>query len=97
MIVNDAKIEPMTVVVGAAKYPEGIIESLSKEHTLYQLDAGKVARELGNSKVLNTVVLGLAAKHIGFEKNEWVSVLQATVPPKTVEINTVAFNRGYEL
>ena len=97
MIVNDAKIEPMTVVVGAAKYPEGIIESLSKEHTLYQLDAGKVARELGNSKVLNTVVLGLAAKHIGFEKNEWVSVLQATVPPKTVEINTVAFNRGYDL
>ena len=97
MIVNDAKIEPMTVVVGAAKYPEGIIESLSKEHTLYQLNAGEVARELGNSKVLNTVVLGLAAKHIGFEKSEWISMLQATVPPKTIEINTAAFNRGYEL
>ena len=95
MIVNDTKIEPMTVVIGAAKYPESIIENLEKEHKLYTIDAGKMAKELGNSKVLNTVVLGLAAKHIGFDKADWVSVLQATVPQKTVEINTAAFNEGY--
>lgn len=97
MIVNDAKIEPMTVVVGAAKYPENIIEGLSEAHKLFVLDAGAIAKELGNAKVLNTVVLGLAAKHIGFDKSEWVGVLQATVPPKTIEINTAAFNRGYDL
>ena len=97
LIVNDCRIDPMTVVIGAKAYPEGIIEKLSTEHKLFSIDGGKVARELGNSKVLNSAVLGLAAKHIGFDKSEWVSVLQATVPPKTIEINTAAFNRGYDL
>ena len=96
MIVNDTRIDPMTVVVGAAQYPEGIIEELSKSHNLYTIDAGKVAKELGNSKVLNTVVLGLAAKHIGFDKEMWIEVLQKTVPQKTIEINTSAFLKGYE-
>ena len=96
LIVNDTRIDPMTVVVGAAKYPENIIEGLKESHTVYTIDAGSIAKEIGNSKVLNTVVLGLAAKHIGFDKEEWVRVLQATVPPKTVDINTTAFNRGYD-
>ena len=30
LIVNDQRIDPMTVVTGAAEYPEGIIEGLSK-------------------------------------------------------------------
>ena len=96
MIVNDTRIDPMTVVVGAAQYPEGIIEELEKSHNLYKIDAGEVAKELGNSKVLNTVVLGLAAKHIGFDKEMWIEILQKTVPQKTIEINTTAFLKGYE-
>ncbi|MBQ4071811.1 MAG: indolepyruvate oxidoreductase subunit beta [Clostridia bacterium] len=96
MIVNDTRIDPMTVVIGAKSYPEGIIEQLSAEHRVYSIDGAAVARELGNSKVLNTVVLGVAAKHIGFSEEEWLGVLAATVPAKTVEINTRAFKRGYE-
>jgi indolepyruvate ferredoxin oxidoreductase beta subunit len=96
IIVNDCRIDPMTVVIGAKQYPEGIIESLSAKHTVYTIDAGAIAKELGNSKVLNSVVLGLAAKHIGFSVDEWLSVVSCTVPPKTVEINTAAFRRGYE-
>ena len=96
LIVNDCRIDPMTVVIGAKAYPEGIIEKLSAEHKLFSIDGGKVARELGNSKVLNSAVLGLAAKHIGFTEEEWLQVLRATVPPKTVDINVAAFRRGYE-
>ncbi len=96
MIVNDTRIDPMTVVIGAAKYPEGIIERLSENHKVFVIDGGAEAKKLGNSKVLNTVVLGLAAKHIGFSENAWLEVLKSTVPPKTVEINTLAFKAGYE-
>ena len=96
IIVNDCRIDPMTVVIGAKTYPEGIIENLKKEHTLYSVDGGSIAKELGNSKVLNSVVLGLAAKHIGFTEEEWLEVLRSTVPPKTIDINTEAFRRGYE-
>ena len=96
LIVNDCKIEPMTVVIGAEKYPANIIEDLKKEHNVYSLDAQKIALELGNSKVLNSVVLGYAAGHIGFDKEKWLDVISSTVPQKTVDINKKAFMRGYE-
>ena len=96
IIVNDCRIDPMTVVIGAKTYPEGILEELAASHKIYSIDGGAIARELGNSKVLNSVVLGLAAKHIGFAESDWLEVLRATVPPKTVEINEKAFSRGYE-
>jgi indolepyruvate ferredoxin oxidoreductase beta subunit len=96
LIVNDCKIEPMTVVIGAQKYPENIIEDLKKDHPVYTIDGQKVALELGNSKVLNSVVLGYAAKFIGFDSDTWLDIIEATVPPKTVDLNKKAFMKGYE-
>ena len=95
LIVNDAKIEPMTVVIGAAEYPEGILEGLSEKHDVRSIDAKKIALELGNSKVLNTVVLGFAAGAIGFDEKVWLDTVEATVPEKTVDINKQAFLAGY--
>lgn len=96
IIANDCRIDPMTVVIGASAYPENIIDSLKSEHEVYVIDGGAIAKELGNSKVLNSVVLGLSAKHIGFSKEEWLEVVKNTVPPKTIEINEKAFLKGYE-
>lgn len=96
LIVNDCKIEPMTVVIGAKEYPEGILESLKTEHSVYSIDGQKIAIELGNSKVLNSVVLGFAAPFIGFTREDWLTVVGATVPPKTIEINKNAFIKGFE-
>ena len=96
LVVNDARIDPMTVVIGAMKYPENILENLKNEHKLVSINGLDIAKSLGNSKVLNSVVLGLAAKHIGFSEKEWLDVLVATVPPKTIEINKAAFLAGYE-
>ncbi len=96
LIVNDCRIDPMTVTIGAAEYPENIMETLKKEHTVYAIDGNTIAAKLGNTKVLNCVVLGLAAKHMEFEKEEWLRVLAATVPPKTVALNTAAFEAGYQ-
>ena len=72
LVVNDCRIDPMTVVIGAAEYPENIIEGLEKEHSVYTIDGQKKALELGNSKVLNSVVLGYSAKFIGFDKETWL-------------------------
>ena len=96
LIVNDCKMEPMTVVIGAAEYPEGIIEGLSEKHSVYSIDGQKIALKLGNSKVLNSAVLGYAAKYIGFDKEAWLGIIESTVPPKTVDINKKAFLAGYE-
>ena len=96
IVVNDTRIDPMTVVIGKAEYPENILEGLSAQHKLYSIDGAAIALGLGNSRVLNSAVLGLAAKHIGFTEAEWLEVLRETVPQKTVEINTLAFKAGYE-
>ena len=95
LIVNDTRIDPMTVVIGAKEYPENILENLQKQHNVYSIDGQKAALELGNSKVLNSVVLGFAAKFIGFEKEVWLDTVAATVPQKTIEINKKAFEFGY--
>jgi len=96
IVVNDCRIDPMTVVIGASQYPQNIIEQLKSEHTVYVIDGGAIANELGNSKVLNSVVLGLSAKYIGFSKDEWLNVVRSTVPQKTVALNEQAFLKGYE-
>ncbi len=96
LVVNDCRIDPMTVVIGAAQYPEGILETLAKDHSVLSIDAKEIALELNNSKVLNSVVLGFAAPHIGFDQRVWLDTVENTVPQKTIEINKQAFLRGYE-
>lgn len=96
IVVNDHRIDPITVVTGAAQYPENIIENLEKEYNVYKVNAMDEALKLGNSKVFNIIVLGVAAKHMDFSKEDWLSVIEKTVPAKTVEINKKAFLLGYE-
>ena len=96
MVVNLWRIDPITVVTGAAEYPENIVEELEKEHKVYKIDAMKEALALGNSKVFNIIVLGMAAKHMDFPREAWLRVIENTVPPKTVEINKKAFLLGFE-
>lgn len=95
LIANDERIDPMPVVTGAAEYPEGILEDLSEDHTVYSIDAMSEAKKLGNQRVFNLVVLGMAARHMDFTKEQWTRVIENTVPPKTVDINLKAFETGY--
>ena len=95
VIVNDWRIDPITVVTGAAEYPENILETLQAARKTVVVEATKTALEMGAPKAFNVVVLGAAARYMGFEKDDWVKVLEATVPPKTVEVNRRAFEAGY--
>lgn len=96
IIVNEQRIDPITVVTGAAQYPENIIDNLEKEYNVYKVNAMEEALKLGNSRVFNIIVLGVAAKHMDFSKEAWLEAIEKTVPPKTVEINKKAFLLGYE-
>lgn len=97
IIVNDQRMDPMPVAIGMAKYPENIIEELKKKYRVVSVDAKETALGLGNARVFNTVIMGVAAKRMDFEKEEWIHIIEETVPPKTVEINRKAFEAGYEL
>ena len=97
LIVNDWRIDPMPVVTGAAQYPKDIIENLEKEYRVYKINATEESKKIGNPRVFNLIILGIAAQHMDFSKEQWYQVIENTVPPKTVEINKKAFNLGYEM
>lgn len=97
IIVNDQRMDPMPVVMGVAEYPENIIENLSKKYQVISVDAMSKARELGNTKTFNVIILGVAAKHMDFSLEEWNAVIERTVKPKFIDINKKAFAEGYNM
>ncbi len=96
LVVNDVRIDPSTVLSGACQYPQNIIENLEKTHKVIKLNANLLAKQLGNSRVFNCIILGACAKHMTYERQDWLDVIAQTVPPKTIEINQKAFLLGYE-
>ena len=97
VIVNDWRIDPITVVTGVAAYPEDVIETLKEKRRAIVVEATAESKKLGAPKAFNIIVLGAAARHMGFEKEDWLRVIETTVPPKTIEVNKQAFEIGYAL
>ena len=97
VIVNDWRIDPITVVTGVAAYPEDVIETLKEKRRAIVVEATSESKKLGAPKAFNIIVLGAAARHMGFEKEDWLRVIETTVPPKTIEVNKQAFEIGYAL
>lgn len=97
VIVNDQRMDPITVVTGQATYPEGIIDTIKSRRKTLVVDAMKVAKEIGSPKSFNVVVLGAAAKSMDYTREQWEEVIRTTVPSKTVDKNLEAFSKGYEL
>ena len=97
LIVNDQKIDPMPVITGAASYPENIAEKLSAVCDVTTLDALSLAKEAGNIKAVNVVLIGVMARASDIAYEKWVETIKATVPAKFLEINLKAFELGYNL
>jgi indolepyruvate ferredoxin oxidoreductase beta subunit len=97
MIVNDQMINPMPVITGAAEYPANILEKLGTAVDLTAVDALDLAREAGNQKAVNVVLIGVMAKNTEIAYEDWVETIKTTVPPKFLEANLKAFDLGYHL
>ena len=95
LLVNTQAIDPMPVITGAAKYPEGIVEKLKGDHELQTLDALSLAKEAGSPRCANVVLSGLLARNMDLKKETWLSAIRKTVPAKLLEVNEKAFELGY--
>ena len=95
MIANTQKINPMPVITGAATYPEGILETLASKVDLTALDALAMAKEAGNTKAVNVVLMGVMAKNTDIPYKTWVNAVRECVPAKFLEANLRAFDAGY--
>jgi len=98
MIINDQKIDPMPVIIGKAKYPESIIEKIKENYqNILSLDALSIAKQCGNIKAVNTVLIGVMAANTRVEKQIWIEAMSEVIPQKFLEVNLKAFEEGYKL
>jgi len=97
MIANDQKMNPMPVITGACEYPSEILEKISKDANLISVDALSLAKEAGNVKAVNVVLIGVMAKSTDIAYEKWVETIKTTVPEKFLDVNLKAFELGYNL
>ena len=97
MLVNTQEIDPMPVITGAMKYPERIDEKLSEKVNLITVDALKYAKQAGNLRAVNVVLIGLMAKNTSIPYEKWVNTIKTSTPEKFMESNLKAFDLGYHL
>ena len=95
MIANTQEMSPMPVITGAAKYPEAIGEKLTAAADVTLIDALSLAKEAGNTKAVNVVLIGLMAKNTEIPYEKWIESVKKTVPEKFLEVNLKAFDLGY--
>lgn len=95
LILNNEIIYPNRVLLEKEEYPENIGEKLEKKgYEVINVDAKKLAKEAGNAKASNTVLLGVLSKYLPFSQEAWIQAIKENVPPKTIEMNIEAFKAG---
>lgn len=96
IVVNTQEIDPMPVIIGAAEYPNNVLDELTaKGLNVQAFDALSLAIEAGSPKAVNIVLMGKVAKQFGIAYDKWIAAIENTVAPKFVEMNKKAFDLGY--
>lgn len=96
LIVNTQRINPMPVIIGAAKYPENVLKKLKKTADIKEVDALSLAQKAGSVKTANVALIGVLAKDTDVPYEVWLDVLQKTIPEKFLKMNIAAFDYGYQ-
>ncbi|MFH1686074.1 MAG: indolepyruvate oxidoreductase subunit beta [bacterium] len=95
-IVSTTTLVP-SIVTSSKKfsYPDDAITGLkAKAEHVIAVEADHIASELGNPRLVNTILLGVLSNYLPFDLELWQQVIKTKVKAKFVDINLVAFERG---
>lgn len=98
VILNDHVIVPVTVTTGSASYPnrESILGTIQQVTTHVLVIPGvSIAKDLGNARASNVVLLGCLACYLSVDRSVWQEVIADMVPARYRDLNLEAFARGY--
>ncbi|HSV30124.1 MAG TPA: 2-oxoacid:acceptor oxidoreductase family protein, partial [Candidatus Omnitrophota bacterium] len=97
-MVNTIKLVPPIVSTGLFSYPADPVATMRAAGvTVYDFDAGAIARELGDLRLVNTIMLGAIADYLPFpaaDLEEQVVARFRERKPALVEVNKRAFAAG---
>lgn len=97
MILNDQKILPMPVIIGAAQYPEDALSTIRSSAKTIAADALSVAVQCGSAKAANVVMLGVLSRLLPFAPELYEDAFRALIKPKFIDLNLAAFAAGRAL
>lgn len=97
VITSTQRLIPMSVSSGGFSYPadEEIKRTLqSRTDKILYVNALELAQQLGNVRLINTIVLGALSTYLDLDPGVWLNVIEHRVPPKYIELNRQAFWEG---
>ena len=95
IVTNIQQIDPMPVIVGAAEYPDQLVEKMKAAGAKVDaLDCLALANEAGSSKAVNLVLMGRLSHYFDLPEEAWMESIAACVPAKFLELNKKAFELG---
>ena len=87
----------MPVITGAMEYPADIEKKLAAVADVTITDALSAAKEAGNAKAVNVVLIGVLAKKSDIPYEKWIETIKTTGPSKFLDVNLKAFDIGYNI
>jgi indolepyruvate ferredoxin oxidoreductase beta subunit len=98
-IIATTKLIP-AIVTSSKKYnypDDALLQVKGKADNVLDVEADKIASELGNPRLVNTILLGVMSNYLPFANEAWQDVIRNRVKAKFVEVNLVAFERGRQI
>ena len=94
VIFNRRRVLP-SFLTPDVNYPEDIKFRLDLlGFQVKEIDALEMAKQLGNLRVENLVLLGALSRYLPMPLSAWTEAVRKSVPMKTVELNLAAFKMG---
>jgi len=98
LLVNDHEIIPASVAGAAEKYPHHAIDYLSEKGVnVIALTASQCAKDLGDGRMANIVLLGALSMLLQLSHEMWTETLNEKLPKKYRDANLRAFAAGQSL
>jgi indolepyruvate ferredoxin oxidoreductase, beta subunit len=97
VIINNYEQPPSSVNLGQEKYPtdEEIKKALQRRtNEIYFIDANRAAKELGNVRTLNILMLGCFSVFAPLDIQVWKDSITKRMPENIRDINLKAFEQG---
>ena len=95
VVVNSERIPSSTVQTGSEIYYEYVIDEIKKTaNNVSVIEASREARQLGNVKAANVILLGALAQAMHLQDLDWESIIRCNVKARFADMNLKAFEIG---
>ncbi|SDY73447.1 indolepyruvate oxidoreductase subunit beta [Tindallia californiensis] len=97
ILLNQHQVYPTIVQQEQAVYPEKEIQQMLEKFDSLALDAFKEARECGNEKAANTLMVGGISHFLPISEEGWLKAIKRTYPEKLQAVNEKVWKKGRDI